>query len=337
MDLKQAISTIEQNTLGQLEGDAKTYVAAGLVAVGAMTVAKHASYALGGVWKHFLRPRKNLKARYGASGKTPVAVITGGALGIGRAYAQELANEGFDLVLIDKNETALKKAANELSQVRVKTIHYDFGALGSVEEYNKLEGLLNAAVNGQDVAILVNNVAEFQHQSIAEASANVIFRASNVNAHSYACLSRYFLPKFLARTNQGNKCAIISVGTCAAEPQNPRYQFGIYGATKSYTHILSSAMHEQFGNKIDVMTVIPRQTSTPMNPANFMFTVTPQVHAKAVFDQLGSETVTYGPFIHDFEYQLRFNYSFGLFDNYVQMMNKSRNAGLVQAYASKSG
>ena len=66
---------------------------------------------------------------------------------------------------------------------------------------------------------------------------------------------------------------ILSVGTCAAEPQNPRYKFALYGATKSYNHILSSGLEECYGDKIDVMTVIPRQTKTKMNPADYLFTV----------------------------------------------------------------
>ena len=65
----------------------------------------------------------------------------------------------------------------------------------------------------------------------------------------------------------------LSVGTCAAEPQNPRYKFALYGATKSYNHILSSGLEECYGDKIDVMTVIPRQTKTKMNPADYLFTV----------------------------------------------------------------
>lgn len=56
------------------------------------------------MWKHLLRPRKNLLARYQRSGKQPWAVITGGAGGIGLAYAKELAAAGFALCVIDKDQ-----------------------------------------------------------------------------------------------------------------------------------------------------------------------------------------------------------------------------------------
>ena len=68
------------------------------------------------------------------------------------------------------------------------------------------------------------------------------------------------------------RSAIVNIGTNAAEPQNPRYKFALYGATKSYNHILSSGLEEWYGDKIDIMTVMPRQTKTKMNPANYLFT-----------------------------------------------------------------
>ena len=69
-----------------------------------------------------------------------------------------------------------------------------------------------------------------------------------------------------------------------------------------------------------------------MNSADYMFTVTPEQHAKAVIDQLGWETKTYGPMIHDLEYNARFVYSFGLFDWFVQCCNKNRSEKLIRNY-----
>ena len=67
-------------------------------------------------------------------------------------------------------------------------------------------------------------------------------------------------------------------------------------------------------------------------PQTCVFTVTPETHAKAVIDQLGSVSKTYGPMIHDFEYQMRFVYFFGIFDTIVQWCNKSRSENLIKHY-----
>ena len=53
------------------------------------------------------------------------------------------------------------------------------------------------------------------------------------------------------------------------------------------------------------MTVIPRQTKSYTCCVNYCFTSTPEAHARAVMDQLGYENTTYGPLMHDLEYQLR--------------------------------
>merc|ERR1719204_1062610 len=309
----------------------------GLAAFGAFKFMQVAGDVTYGVWKHFLRPRRNLRRRYGSSNGsiTPWAVVTGGADGIGKAYCQELASAGFNLIVIDKNTNGLEKMKSSLG-VEVETICYDFANLGTEEGQEKLEQEIKAVISGKDVAILINNVAEFQQKKLVDSSWSYILRASNVNAHSYAAMARYFVPGLLKRTDKGLRSAIINVGTCAAEPQNPRYQFSIYGATKAYGHILSSSLNEMYSDKIDVMTVIPRQTETKMNPAGFMFTAQPEDHAKAVFDQLGYETQTYSVLMHELEYAFRFKYGFfGLFDKYVQWCNASRNAALVKIYEKR--
>lgn len=81
-----------------------------------------------------------------------------------------------------------------------------------------MENLLAEKLAGKDVAILINNVAEFQHLTLVDAPYDYILRASNVNAHSYAAMARYFVPGLLERCSDKNRSAIINVGTCAAEP-----------------------------------------------------------------------------------------------------------------------
>jgi len=312
----------------------------GLALIGAVQVIAVCVDLFRGIRKHLLRTRMDLKTRYGSSGTGDLwAVVTGGAGGIGRAYAMELAGAGFNLVVIDKDEKGLLSMKSALDgKVQVETIAFEFAELGAMEGFTKLEKLVGDAAAGKDVAILVNNVAEFQHKKLVDADWPYVLRASNVNAHSYAAMAKLLVPGFAKRSEQsGARSAVINVGTCAAEPWNPRFQFAIYGATKAYTHILSSSLREVHSKHVDVLTAVPRQTETEMNPAGYMFTVQPAQHAKAVVDQLGYEAETYGPLIHCLEYNLRFKYRFfGLFDSYVQRCNLSKNVGLVQKYEKRA-
>ena len=261
------------------------------------------------------------------------SILLGAASGIGKGYALELAKDGFNIFFIDKHEEDSIATKKELQQLGVQCdyIIYDFGVLGCSSEADNLKASLDSALRGKDVAILINNVAEFQHEEFANVSTDTIFRATNVNCHAQAILSNYFIKNLIGRSARS---ALVSVGTNAAEPQNPRYKFALYGATKSYNHILSSGLEEWYGDKLDIMTVIPRQTKTKMNPADYMFTATPEQHAKAIIDQLGWESKTYGPMMHDLEYAARFVYSFGLFDTFVQYCNKNRSEKMIGIYES---
>jgi len=301
--------------------------------VGAWNLAKIGGDVVYGAWKHILRPRRNIRSRYAAKdGSKPWAVVTGGADGLGLAYCKQLASEGFNICVVDKEPRGAEKMEKVLpSGVQLVYITYDFCQLGTEQGMKTLEDNLKEKMKGKDIAVLVNNVAEFQNQDLVAAHWSYVLRASHVNAHSYAAMARILVPQLLARATGGVRSAVINVGTCAAEPQNPRYRFSIYGATKAYTHILSSSLREMYSDKLDVMTVIPRQVETSMNPAGFMFTIQPDTHAKAVFDQLGYEDITYGAMTHCLEYQMRFNYvPFGIFDKYVQWCNRSGNELLVK-------
>ena len=60
-----------------------------------------------------LTPRLNLKKRYNGGW----ALITGGSEGIGLAIAEELAKEGFNLILVSRNMDKLESAKTKLSSL----------------------------------------------------------------------------------------------------------------------------------------------------------------------------------------------------------------------------
>lgn len=72
----------------------------------------------------------DLKTRFG-----PVALITGSSDGIGRAFAEALAIQGFDLVLVARREALLQDLAHDLGTahgVKVQVIAADLSSLQAV-------------------------------------------------------------------------------------------------------------------------------------------------------------------------------------------------------------
>lgn len=87
--------------------------------------------------------------------KDKVAVITGGAQGIGRAIAETYAREGANLALFDVFEEAAQKTANEIAaQYKVKAL----GAKVDVTKYDDVEAGMKRVVDTfSKIDILVNN------------------------------------------------------------------------------------------------------------------------------------------------------------------------------------
>src|SRR3954462_12999406 len=87
--------------------------------------------------------------------KDKVAIITGGAQGIGRAIAETYAREGANLALFDVNEEVVTKAANEIAaQYKVKAI----GLKVNVTSIDDVEAGMKRVVDTLSrIDVLVNN------------------------------------------------------------------------------------------------------------------------------------------------------------------------------------
>jgi NAD(P)-dependent dehydrogenase (short-subunit alcohol dehydrogenase family) len=78
------------------------------------------------------------------------AVVTGAASGIGRATAQQLAERGFDLVLVDRNAEGLRETAGGFSAIQHRLECVDLSSLGAVRD-------LAARLAPYPVDVLINN------------------------------------------------------------------------------------------------------------------------------------------------------------------------------------
>ena len=88
--------------------------------------------------------------------KVKVAIITGGAQGIGRAIAEKLADEGAKIIIVDVMEEAAKKTADEISKDKnVETLSLKVDVSSSieteqmvkktVEKFSKIDIIINNA------------------------------------------------------------------------------------------------------------------------------------------------------------------------------------------------
>jgi 17beta-estradiol 17-dehydrogenase / very-long-chain 3-oxoacyl-CoA reductase len=104
----------------------------GLAGLGAFVLLGSLSSPLHTLYKHTLRPRRDLASRYGAKW----ALVTGASKGIGEAVSYQLAKSGFNIILMDRSQFQMDQVAAKIKadyKVDAKTIAFDFKTLHNLE------------------------------------------------------------------------------------------------------------------------------------------------------------------------------------------------------------
>jgi uncharacterized protein len=183
------------------------------------------------------------------SGQT--ALVTGPTAGIGRSFAHQLARQGYDLVLVARDQARLESEAAELRTygVAVEVLPAD---LTDRAELAAVEARL--ADRDRPVDLLVNNAGfglkkRFLDNTADEEQAMLDVLVTAVMRLTHAALGA------MAERGRGG---IINVSSVAAFL--PR---GSYSAAKAYVNSLSEwAAHEYKGRGVTVTCLCPGFTKT---------------------------------------------------------------------------
>jgi rhamnulose-1-phosphate aldolase/alcohol dehydrogenase len=151
-----------------------------------------------------------------------VALVTGGAGGIGKATAARLLREGACVVLADIDETALATANDELSQV--------FGAdfvrpvnINVTKEDAVISGFAHAVVEFGGLDILVSNAGLASSAPIEETTLELWNKNMDILSTGYFLVSREAFRLFRAQKIGGNVVFVASKNGLAASPNAAAY------------------------------------------------------------------------------------------------------------------
>jgi short-subunit dehydrogenase len=179
----------------------------------------------------------------------PTALVTGASSGIGDQFARQLAERGYDLVLVARRADRLEKLAAELPT----TAHAVACDLGS--EAAALHG--KVAELGADVDLLVNNAGFGTHGRFWEVDEGRDAEMVRVNCEAVVTLTRAFLPAMIERGAGG----VITVASTAGMQPLP-YE-ATYAASKAFALNLTDALHfELKGTGVKAMSVNPGPVPT---------------------------------------------------------------------------
>ncbi len=196
------------------------------------------------------------EASISANGKAGLgtAVVTGASSGIGKVYAEHLAQRGYDLLLVARRADRLEALAKELREragVTVRTLAADLAHTG------ELETVADAIANDPGITLLVNNAGTNKAGMLAEANWPEQAAMIQVNVVALARLTVAVLPGFKAR----DRGAIINIGSVVSFYSYPGVT--TYSGTKAFVLNFTRGLQAELaGSKIIVQFVAPAATES---------------------------------------------------------------------------
>lgn len=188
-----------------------------------------------------------------------VAVVTGGAGGIGLAIATRLAERGLKVVITDLASEKLDAAARELAAVGdVVAIAADVSSSADVER------LRDRVVSEHGtIAVLVNNAAIGGNPGQPWENPEGWEQLLHINLMGVLHVAQAFVPAMLAGGKPG---VVVNTGSkqgITSPPGNPAYNLSKAGV-RNYTESLAHALREEAGDRISTHLLIPGFTQSGM-------------------------------------------------------------------------
>ena len=180
------------------------------------------------------------------------ALVTGASSGIGKEFSIILSNMGYDLVLVSRNETDLKKVA-KLCKGNVEIYKVD---LTKKEECVKLFNKY------KDIDLLINNAGFGLFGSFDNTSLNKELNMIDLNIKAVHILTKLYLKEMISKDSG----RILNVASSAAFLPGPL--MSTYYSTKSYVYRLTTAIYEELRrikSNVKVSVLCPGPVKTNFN------------------------------------------------------------------------
>lgn len=182
------------------------------------------------------------------------ALITGASSGIGALYADRLASQGYDLILVARNTTKLERVAQAIREATGRQIDTLPADLANPADLRLVEARL---ANDRSITLLVNNAGIGSTARALDADVDTMSAMVTLNVEALMRLTYAVVPAFVAR-GRGTIVNIASIVAVAPEVLN-----GVYGGSKAFVLAFSQNLHHELeGSGVHVQVVLPGATAT---------------------------------------------------------------------------
>ena len=182
------------------------------------------------------------------------ALVTGASAGIGEAFAERLAREQYDLILVARTRDRLEALAKRLVESRGIGVEVLSADLCQPADLRLVEEKL---ASDPTIELLVNNAGFGNFGAVAEIDVERLDSEIRLNVLALVRLTRAALAPMVSR----GRGAIINVSSMAGIQPTP---FNAnYGATKAFVNSFTEAIHEELrGSGVRVQVLQPGFTHT---------------------------------------------------------------------------
>ncbi len=184
------------------------------------------------------------------------ALVTGATSGIGRAFAERLAADGYDLVIVGRRRERLEAFADSHPDVKVRFVAGDLSTDAGVDTVAEI-------CAAEPLTMLVNNAGVAHYMPLAELPAGKARELVNVKVLAPTMLTRAVVAGMRQR-GEGtviNVAGMIAFSGPAPHSQLPRRV--VYAGTLAYLVAMSQTLSAELeGTGVKVQVVCPGVVAT---------------------------------------------------------------------------
>ncbi|GGF17498.1 SDR family NAD(P)-dependent oxidoreductase [Subtercola lobariae] len=195
----------------------------------------------------------------------PLALITGASSGIGKAFAERLAADGYDLIVVARRRDRLEALAASLPDVSVEVIVADLATDAGID-------LVSGLASSRPLNVLVNNAGLAHYKPLAQLPVSEARELTQVKVVAPTLLTHAAVPGMLER---GEGTIINVAGMIAfsgpAPAAAPQGQRAMYTGTLAYTVAMAQTLHAELeGTGVNVHVVCPGIVATEFHEVQGM-------------------------------------------------------------------
>ncbi len=208
---------------------------------------------------------------------SPLALVTGASSGIGRAFAERLAGDGHDLIVVGRRQERLDELAESLPDVEVRVVVADLATTDGIET-------VAALCATEPLTLLVNNAGVAHYKPLADLPADQAAELVHVKVVAPTLLMQAAVRGMVERGDGTivNVAGMIAFSGPAPASQMPRR--AVYAGTLAHLVAMSQTLSAELeGSGVRVQVVCPGVVATEFHTVQGMdLSAVPRMSAEDV-------------------------------------------------------